>query len=56
MFDVNVFGVMRMIQAVVPHMRQQKTGRIINISSIVGQAGYPGQTAHTRPPNLPWKP
>src|SRR5574341_1450976 len=41
MFDANVFGVMRMIQAVVPHMRRQRAGRIINISSIVGKLVTP---------------
>jgi NAD(P)-dependent dehydrogenase (short-subunit alcohol dehydrogenase family) len=35
-FDINVFGVMRMTKAVLPHMRTRKTGRIINMSSIVG--------------------
>jgi NAD(P)-dependent dehydrogenase (short-subunit alcohol dehydrogenase family) len=41
MFDANVFGVMRMIQAVVPHMRRQNGGQIINISSIVGKLVTP---------------
>ncbi|TDA65999.1 MAG: SDR family oxidoreductase [Chloroflexi bacterium] len=41
MYEVNVFGAMRMIRAVVPHMRQQKTGRIINISSIAGKMVTP---------------
>jgi NADP-dependent 3-hydroxy acid dehydrogenase YdfG len=41
MFDVNVYGAMRMIRAVVPHMRRQKTGRIINISSFLAKFVLP---------------
>jgi NAD(P)-dependent dehydrogenase (short-subunit alcohol dehydrogenase family) len=36
LFDINVFGVIRMTNAVLPHMRAASSGRIINISSIVG--------------------
>jgi NAD(P)-dependent dehydrogenase (short-subunit alcohol dehydrogenase family) len=35
-FDVNVFGVMDVIRALLPHMRQQQSGLIINISSGAG--------------------
>ena len=41
MFDVNVFGVLRMIRAVAPQMRKQRAGRIINLSSIAGKLSTP---------------
>jgi NAD(P)-dependent dehydrogenase (short-subunit alcohol dehydrogenase family) len=35
-FDINVYGVMRMTKAVLPSMRAQRRGRIINVSSLSG--------------------
>lgn len=40
-FEVNVFGLARLIQLVVPHMRAQGRGRIVNISSIGGRIYEP---------------
>ena len=40
-FDVNLFGLARLVQLVVPHMREQREGRIINISSIGGRIHLP---------------
>jgi short-subunit dehydrogenase len=41
MFNANLFGVMRMVRAVAPRMRQQRAGRIINISSLAGKLSTP---------------
>jgi NAD(P)-dependent dehydrogenase (short-subunit alcohol dehydrogenase family) len=41
-FDVNVYGYARFIQAVLPHMRRQRSGRVINMSSVCGHITMPG--------------
>ena len=38
-FDTNVFGMMNCARAVIPHMVRQKSGRIINVSSVWGICG-----------------
>ena len=46
LFNTNVFGLLNVIRAVVPHMRKQASGHILNISSIGGYASYPGWGAY----------
>ncbi|WP_149275074.1 SDR family oxidoreductase [Pareuzebyella sediminis] len=41
MFDVNVFGVQRLMRAVLPHLRQQGKGTIIHTSSCIGRVTTP---------------
>ncbi|TWU29352.1 oxidoreductase [Bythopirellula polymerisocia] len=40
-FDVNLFGLARITKAVLPHMREQKRGKIVNISSMAGKMYMP---------------
>ncbi|WP_240795716.1 oxidoreductase [Bacillus dicomae] len=41
-FETNLFGAISITQLVLPFMREQHRGKIINISSISGQVGFPG--------------
>lgn len=41
LFETNYFGVVRMVNTVLPHMRRQQSGQIINVSSGLGLAAFP---------------
>ncbi|WP_010676403.1 SDR family oxidoreductase [Bacillus timonensis] len=41
-FETNFFGLIEVTKLILPYMRQQKSGKIINLSSISGQIGFPG--------------
>jgi NAD(P)-dependent dehydrogenase (short-subunit alcohol dehydrogenase family) len=45
-FETNFFGVIRVTQQVIPVMRKQKGGTIVNISSVGGRIGIPGLSAY----------
>ena len=40
-FEVNVFGLARLVQLALPHMRARGSGRIVNVSSVGGKIGEP---------------
>lgn len=46
MFDTNLFGAIQCIQTVIPVMRQQRSGCIINVSSVAGFIGVPYMAAY----------
>jgi NAD(P)-dependent dehydrogenase (short-subunit alcohol dehydrogenase family) len=45
-FDVNVFGAVAMMQAVLPYMRKRRAGHILNITSMGGFVTFPGVGAY----------
>jgi NAD(P)-dependent dehydrogenase (short-subunit alcohol dehydrogenase family) len=45
-FETNVFGLVRMCQLVLPGMRRQRAGRIVNVSSMGGRMTFPGGGAY----------
>ncbi len=45
-FETNFFGMVSLTKEVLPAMRQQRSGRIINLSSIAGRTGTPAMSAY----------
>ncbi|MEM9667746.1 MAG: SDR family oxidoreductase [Pseudomonadota bacterium] len=46
MYETNVFGVMNTMRVVLPHMRARGSGRVINVTSMAGLIGLPGNSVY----------
>jgi short-subunit dehydrogenase len=47
LMDVNYFGAFNAVRAVLPHMRAQRRGHIVNVSSVVGKMAFPYHGAYS---------
>jgi NADP-dependent 3-hydroxy acid dehydrogenase YdfG len=53
--DTNVLGLMEVTREVLPVMREQRNGAIINVASVGGRVSFPMYMLCTTVPNGPWK-
>lgn len=61
LFELHFFGPAAMVRAVLPGMRERRTGAVVQLSSFGGQVAYPGFSAYSaysasRATQRPWLP